>query len=109
MVEGTDTQRTGRGTVGGTGIVLDAPLDLPEGTQVVVSVRVLKSANLRQKTNDGSLTADPSGELTDAQLHEWARNNPAPQEWWDSTDNPFLPEDAPENQPRRPEGPIEGR
>src|SRR5688500_10009786 len=103
MIEHPDIPRTGRGTVGGTGIVLSSPLDLPEGTEVVVSVRVVKA-----EESDRS-AEETLGRMTPAELHGWALRNPEPQSWWDATDNPFLPADAPENQRRRPDDSVEER
>lgn len=77
---------TRHGTVGGTGIGLHTPLDLPEGTEVVVDVRIAPAPG-----DDAGEEDEVRTSLTTEQLHEWVLSHPAPQSWWDETDNPFEP------------------
>ena len=87
----TPITRTRQGMVGGTGIVLNTPLDLPEGTEVVVDVRI---ARQRDSGAAGDEKHEVQTSLTPEQLHAWALAHPAPQSWWDETDNPFEPEQS---------------
>lgn len=81
-----------RGTIRDGGIVLEPPLDLPEGTEVQVSVQVLRHAP-ECSNPDLPNAEDPPvrPDLTNEQILQWARQHPAPKEWWDATDNPFEP------------------
>ncbi len=81
------TMHTRYGKVGGPGIVLRTPLDLPEGTEVVVDVRIAP----QRSGDDAGEEVEVSTLLTPEQLHEWVLAHPAPQSWWDETDNPFEP------------------
>lgn len=81
-----------RGTIRQGGIVLDLPLDLPEGTEVQVGVQVLRPAPERSDTHVADADDTPiRPDLTNEQILQWARQHPAPKEWWDATDNPFEP------------------
>ncbi len=92
MATPDDNSVEGRGTIRHGGIVFDSPLDLAEGTQVLVTVQVLdrapeQGAGARDAGNDAPVRPD----LTNEQILQWARQHPAPKEWWDATDNPFTP------------------
>ncbi len=88
MSDVTATTHTRYGTIGGSGIVLRTPLDLPEGTEVVVDVRVAGEPRVDAAGAEDEVPTS----LTPEQLHEWVLAHPAPQSWWDETDNPFEPE-----------------
>ena len=80
------------GTIRHGGIVLDPPIDLPEGTEVRVSVQVVRHAPELLNTNSANADDAPvRPDLTNEQILQWARQHPAPKEWWDATDNPFEP------------------
>lgn len=88
--------QTRHGTVAGNGIVLQTPLDMPEGTKVVVDVRIAPS---RGGDNADEEQDEVHTSLTDEQIHAWALAHPAPQSWWDETDNPFDPEQIQDSSP----------
>lgn len=90
MVQQTIANRSALGTIRNGGVVLDAPLDLPEGTKVVVSV---------VPTNPGGPPAPASSpyipggrtDISNEELLRLAEKYPPPQEWLDATDDPFKP------------------
>ncbi len=94
MANPGETPVEARGTVRRGGIVLDPPLDLPEGTEVQVSVQVVRQAPARPDADNTDADDDDAPvrpDLTNEQILRWARQHPAPMEWWDATDNPFEP------------------
>ncbi len=87
---------TRHGTVAGTGIVLHTPLGLPEGTEMVVDVRIAPSRGGDGVHEDQD---EVHTSLTAEQIRAWALAHPAPQSWWDETDNPFEPEQVQDSSP----------
>ncbi len=87
MVQQTITNRTGIGTIRNGGVVLDVPLDLPEGTKVVVSVEVSASPA------PAAAPYTPAGrtDISNEELLRLAEKYPPPKEWWDANDDPFQP------------------
>lgn len=100
MVQPTTDELTVRGTIRDGRIVLDVPLNLPEGTAVVFSLRVLSPAPSAKVSNGDSPEQGSETVLTDAELHEWVTQHPAPQSWWDATDNPFAPQPGTKEPPQ---------
>src|SRR5687768_16662152 len=111
MVQATTEQLTVRGTIRGGRIVFDVPLDLPDGTEVTLGIQVISPARPAEPSAAHS-PAEPtevSTVLTDEELHDWVIKHPAPQSWWDATDNPFEPaRPADDKRPARPDGGAEG-
>ena len=89
MVQQTITNQSGFGTIRNGGVVLDAPLDLPEGTKVVVSVAVGPGPS----PAPAALTYTPGGrtDISNEELLRLAAKYPPPAEWLDATDDPFKP------------------
>jgi hypothetical protein len=75
---------TERGTIQAGRIVFPTPLDLPEGTEVIVRIEVMAGSK------PGAGGKEPPS-MSDESLKQYAREHPAPAEWWDATDNPFEP------------------
>jgi hypothetical protein len=88
MVEQTLTNLSGRGTIRNGAVVLDVPLDLPEGTEVEVRIEVSKPA-----PTPASVPYAPAGrsDISNEELLRLAEKYPPPKEWLDATDDPFQP------------------
>lgn len=111
MVQATTQQMTVRGTIRGGRIVFDVPLDLPDGTEVTLDIQVIGPARSTEPSaaNSPAGPAEVPSVLTDEELHDWVIKHPAPQSWWDATDNPFEPAPAADDrQPARPDAGAEG-
>lgn len=67
-------------------IVLSEPLDLPDGTSVVVQVKTAVKIRVSKTSTKPSRKARP---LTSTQLRNLAKKSPPPPEWWNASDNPF--------------------
>ena len=87
---------TERGKVQGGKIVLPGPLKLPDGTRIVVHIEfaAVPPAPARPGATGTPRNRKPR-ELSRDELREFVQQHPAPQAWWDATDDPFSPEDKP--------------
>jgi hypothetical protein len=81
-----DMTLTERGRIEGGAIVFENPLRLPEGTEVVVRIETVEGTAPRAPA------AVRGGSPSREELERFAREHPAPQEWWESDDNPFEPQ-----------------
>lgn len=92
---------TERGKVSGGKIILPQPLAIPDGTDVVVRIETLASGGMKTKGRSArpvpkapANSVVPKSKrrfLSPAELRQYAKEHPAPAEWWNATDNPFEP------------------
>ena len=89
MVQQTITTRAALGTIRNGGVVLDGPLDLPDGTKVVVSVAAGESSPPASALSPYA----PAGrtDISNEELVRLAEKYPPPKEWLDANDDPFQP------------------
>ena len=80
----TTTERTKHGTIRNGGIVLDAPLDLPEGTEVIV---IIRAAAGEPPVHGTPYVAGGRTDITNEELIRLAEKYPPPKEWWDGGDD----------------------
>ena len=80
---------TARAIVRGGKLILDHPVDLPDGTEVEIKVRT-SGAGPGQKASTRIGKKNGAGKkLSAAQLSRFAAKHPAPARWWNSKDDPF--------------------
>jgi hypothetical protein len=90
-----------RGQVNGGKIILPQPLAIPDGTDAVVRVETVAPGGARSKARPAASAPRASKKpvapqarrpfLNRQEVRRYAKEHPAPAEWWNAIDSPFEP------------------